>query len=81
MSKMSDLDLLVRSGERTADDFEKRGFSKEDARAMASLVESGEDDILGDFDENGDAYERPALKPPAPKPPGYLPARHPHRRK
>ena len=81
MSKMSDLDLLVRSGERTADDFEKRGFSKEDARAMASLVEAGEDDILGDFDENGDAYERPALKPPAPEPPAYLPARHPHRRK
>ena len=38
MSVMSDLDLMVRDGERTAEDFEARGVSPERASAMAELV-------------------------------------------
>ncbi len=38
MSVMSDLDLMVREGERTAADFEARGFDPETAEAMASIV-------------------------------------------
>lgn len=38
MSKMSDLDLMVREGERTAEDFEARGFDPETAEAMADIV-------------------------------------------
>ena len=38
MSVMSDLDLMVRDGERTAEDFIGRGFDARTARAMADLV-------------------------------------------
>lgn len=40
MSKMSDLDLMVRNGERTAEDFIKRGYDARTARAMAAVVEA-----------------------------------------
>jgi hypothetical protein len=40
MSKMSDLDLMVRDGERTAEDFLARGFDARTARAMAAVVEA-----------------------------------------
>lgn len=38
MSAMSDLDLMVREGARTADDFEARGIAPERASAMAEVV-------------------------------------------
>lgn len=38
MSRMSDLDLMVREGERTAEDFIGRGFDARTARAMAEVV-------------------------------------------
>ncbi len=38
MSRMSDLDLMVQDGARTAEDFEDRGFGPERARAMAQVV-------------------------------------------
>jgi hypothetical protein len=37
---MSDLDLMVREGERTAEDFIGRGFDARTARAMAAVVEA-----------------------------------------
>ena len=40
MSRMSDLDLMVREGERTAEDFIKRGIDARTARAMAEVVEA-----------------------------------------
>jgi len=40
MSRMSDLDLMVREGERTAEDFIGRGFDARTARAMAEVVEA-----------------------------------------
>ena len=40
MSKMSDLDLMVREGERTAEDFIRRGYDARTARAMADVVEA-----------------------------------------
>ncbi len=38
MSRMSDLDLMVREGERTSTDFIRRGFDARTARAMACLA-------------------------------------------
>ena len=38
MSVMSDLDLMVREGDRTAEDFEARGIEPKRAEAMADLV-------------------------------------------
>lgn len=40
MSRMSDLDLMVRDGERTAEDFIGRGFDARTARAMADVVKA-----------------------------------------
>lgn len=40
MSKMSDLDLMVREGERTATDFINRGIDNRTARAMAAVVDA-----------------------------------------
>jgi hypothetical protein len=40
MSKMSDLDLMVREGERTAEDFIGRGFDARTARAMEAVVKA-----------------------------------------
>ena len=40
MSRMSDLDLLVREGDRTAEDFIKRGIDARTARAMADVVKA-----------------------------------------
>jgi hypothetical protein len=40
MSTMSDLDLMVQDGERTAEDFIARGFDARTARAMAAVVEA-----------------------------------------
>lgn len=40
MSRMSDLDLMVREGERTAEDFMGRGFDARTARAMADVVKA-----------------------------------------
>ena len=40
MSKMSDLDLMVREGERTAVDFIRRGYDARTARAMAAVVKA-----------------------------------------
>ena len=52
MSKMSDLDLMVREGDRTAEDFIKRGIDARTARAMAAVVEASNvepvDAVLGE---------------------------------
>ncbi len=40
MSRMSDLDLMVRDGERTAEDFIARGIDARTARAMADVVKA-----------------------------------------
>jgi hypothetical protein len=40
MSKMSDLDLMVREGDRTAEDFIARGIDARTARAMAEVVKA-----------------------------------------
>jgi len=40
MGVMSDLDLMVREGDRTAEDFEARGFDRERAEAMAAIVKT-----------------------------------------
>jgi hypothetical protein len=40
MSKMSDLDLMVRDGARTSEDFIGRGIDARTARAMAAVVEA-----------------------------------------
>lgn len=52
MGKMSDLDLMVREGERTSGDFIKRGFDARTARAMAAVVEASNvepvDAVLGE---------------------------------
>ena len=42
MSRMSDLDLMVREGERTAEDFIARGFDARTARAMADVVKAAD---------------------------------------
>jgi isoaspartyl peptidase/L-asparaginase-like protein (Ntn-hydrolase superfamily) len=44
MSRMSDLDLMVQDGERTAEDFIARGFDARTARAMAAVVEAADVD-------------------------------------
>ena len=38
MSRMSDLDLMVREGERTPDDFIDRGFTRNEAEALAEAA-------------------------------------------
>lgn len=38
MSVMSDLDLMVREGARTVEDFEARGIERDKALAMAEVV-------------------------------------------
>jgi len=38
MSKMSDIDLMHREGEKTAEDFEARGFSPEESVVMAGII-------------------------------------------
>ena len=52
MSRMSDLDLMVREGARTAGDFIKRGYDARTARAMAAVVEASNvepvDAVLGE---------------------------------
>jgi hypothetical protein len=52
MSKMSDLDLMVREGDRTAEDFIKRGIDARTARAMADVVKASNvepvDSVLGE---------------------------------
>lgn len=62
MSRMSDLDLMVREGERTAEDFIARGVDARTARAMADVVSASnlpdpepEGSDMGGFDVNGDA--------------------------
>ena len=40
MSKMSDLDLMVRLGDRTAEDFMARGYDARTARAMEAVVKA-----------------------------------------
>lgn len=40
MSRMSDLDLMVREGDRTSEDFMARGIDARTARAMADVVEA-----------------------------------------
>jgi hypothetical protein len=51
MSKMSDLDLMVREGDRTAEDFIARGIDARTARAMAEVVKASNvepvDKVLG----------------------------------
>ena len=44
MGAMSDLDLMVREGDRTAEDFEARGIDRERAEAMAELASKVDDD-------------------------------------
>ena len=43
MGAMSDLDIMVREGDRTVEDFMARGFSREMSEAMAEIVASTED--------------------------------------
>lgn len=89
MSKMSDLDLMVRNGERTAEDFMWWGYDARTARAMAAVVEASNVEEEpepepegafghgpGCFGECDGLYDCSA--PPS-EPPKYLPARHPIR--
>jgi hypothetical protein len=57
---MSDLDLMVRDGERTASDFEARGFDPETAEAMAEVVRraGGEPEPGSDSDAFAREYRR-----------------------
>ena len=44
MSWMSDLDLMIRDGARTVEDFTVMGFDQEKAEAMAELAAETEDE-------------------------------------
>jgi hypothetical protein len=48
MSAMSDLDLMIREGERTAEDFIKRGVDARTARAMEEVVKASNVGLVED---------------------------------
>jgi hypothetical protein len=57
MSKMSELDLMFREGDRTAEDFIARGFGVKEAEAMERVVMSQQERVVSDLEKRIEKLE------------------------